>query len=56
VEYPDGDIVSEVIDVSELTLEDLRSLGGSALGDALRRVIAETGDSSEPVSGFNSRI
>jgi FXSXX-COOH protein len=42
------------VDVAELTLADLEHLDGSALGEALRRVLED--DGGETVAGFQSKI
>jgi FXSXX-COOH protein len=52
----DGEIESELVNVTDLTLEQVRSLGESALGSALRRVRIEAENSAEPLAGFSARI
>ncbi|WP_248962415.1 FxSxx-COOH cyclophane-containing RiPP peptide [Sphaerisporangium perillae] len=50
---PDADFATDVIDVTGLSLVDLDGVQGSALDQALRRLI-EVG--SGPVAGFNASI
>jgi FXSXX-COOH protein len=50
------EIESELIDLTGLTLEQVRSLGESALGNALRRVIFEAENPQEAIASFSSRI
>jgi FXSXX-COOH protein len=52
----DGEIESELVDLTDLTLEQVRSLGESALGGALHRVRTEHENPAEPFAGFQSSV
>jgi FXSXX-COOH protein len=51
-----GDLDSQMVDVTQLSLVELRAMGDSALAHCVRRLLAEVDVSAEPVAGFNSSI
>jgi FXSXX-COOH protein len=53
---PADEIESELVDLTELSLEQVRSLDGSVLGNALRRVVAEVDNPERAFAGFSQRI
>jgi FXSXX-COOH protein len=52
----DDEIESELVDLNDVTLEQVRSLDESALGSALHRVLLESENPEETYAGFNNRI
>lgn len=54
---PYGDLEAELVDLSDMSLTDLRALGDAPLAHSLRRIIEESQDEpSVVVSGFESSI
>lgn len=52
-----GDLEAELVDLSDMKLTDLRTLGDAPLAHSLRRIIEESQDETiVVVSGFNSSI
>ncbi|WP_119727836.1 FxSxx-COOH cyclophane-containing RiPP peptide [Thermomonospora amylolytica] len=52
----DGAVESELIRLSELSLSEIRSLDGTVLGEALRRIRAESEGGYEAVARFDSAL
>ncbi|MFC4053447.1 FxSxx-COOH cyclophane-containing RiPP peptide [Actinomadura syzygii] len=52
----DDPIKTETLDVSGLSLGQLRAYEGTALGEAVRRVLAESAAQGEAVAGFDSNM
>ncbi|GAA3199293.1 FxSxx-COOH cyclophane-containing RiPP peptide [Actinocorallia longicatena] len=52
----DEDYVSELLDLTEISFEDLAALPDSVVSRALRRVKLECLSETEPFSGFESYI
>lgn len=53
---PPDDLRTALIDLSGLSLGDLDAVGQTALGTALRRIVAREGEPTHPVLGFQSSI
>lgn len=53
---PLDDLGTTLIDLSGLSLGDLDAVGQTALGTALRRVVARGNEPTDPVVGFQSSI
>jgi FXSXX-COOH protein len=49
-------IETGMLDVTDLSLNDLEEVRSSSLRRALRRILAEDGDSADPVIGFQASI
>lgn len=47
---------SDLVDLSKVSLADLRDLPDSAVAESLRRIVAELDQDAEPVAGFQSAI
>lgn len=47
---------SDLVDLSRVSLADLRDLPDSAVTESLRRIVAELDQAAEPVAGFQSAI
>jgi FXSXX-COOH protein len=47
---------SDLVDLSGLSLADLRGLPNSVVAESLRRIVAELDLAAEPVAGFQSAI
>ncbi|MDQ4031034.1 MAG: FxSxx-COOH protein [Actinomycetota bacterium] len=57
VDDPCGDLETELVDLSDMRLADLRALGDAPLAHSLRRIIEESQDETVVVvSGFDSSI
>ena len=50
------DFEAELVDLTDISLLDLKSLDDSALSRSIRRLIAEAKNPKEAVAGFNSAI
>ena len=50
------DFVSDIIDLTQMSLAELRSLDQSILGEALRRVAKEAENSVDVIAGFQAAI
>ncbi|MGI8329934.1 FxSxx-COOH cyclophane-containing RiPP peptide [Actinomadura scrupuli] len=50
----DDEVQSVLIDVSGLSLQQIRSLDGKVLGEALQRIHAEAANPREAVAGFSN--
>lgn len=55
VEHPE-DTETGLIDLDGVTLNELTSVDGSALGFVISRVLARHGDAADPVVAFQSSI
>lgn len=51
-----SDKPSELVDVHDLSLRDLRRLPDAPVADALARVLQQLDDRGEPVAGFQSAV
>jgi FXSXX-COOH protein len=51
-----GDVVSGLIDLTEVDLAELAAVDGSVLASALQRIRDEVEHSEEAVAGFNSSL
>lgn len=47
---------SELVDVTGLTLAELRRVPADQMAPALRRIIQQLDDGTEPVAGFQSAV
>lgn len=57
VDDPCGDLETELVDLSDVRLADLRALGDAPLTHSLRRITEESQDETAVVvSGFDSSI
>jgi FXSXX-COOH protein len=50
------DIVTDLLDLGQVSLAELRSLNQPILADALRRVVEEAKSSVDPIAGFQAAI
>jgi FXSXX-COOH protein len=50
------DLVSDLVDLTDLPLEQLRVSGDTALAHALRRVIDDVSDPDGTIAGFQSAL
>ncbi len=52
----DGDPVSDLVDITRVSLADLRGLPDTAINRSLRRILAEIDRPQDAVAGFQSAI
>ena len=50
------DVATDLVDLSQMSLNELRSLDQPILSDALRRVVEEAKNSVEAIAGFQAVI
>lgn len=50
------DVATDLVDLGQVSLSELRSLDQSVLSDALRRVVEEANNSVDAIAGFQAVI